>query len=137
MEEARQLDTRQKEALAIAVNYAKRVVTFPNAWPNQHLSRPSPPLVIVHGGAGSGKSRLINSIYTLMTDIFQKEGDDPSCPYVVLTSFTGAASANINGQTLHSLFGFKFGTTFLSMTEKQRADKRLLFRNLRLSLIHI
>ena len=135
VEEARQLDMRQKEALSIAVNYAKRVVTFPNAWPNQHLSRPSPPLVIVHGGAGSGKSRLINSIYTLMTDIFQKEGDDPSCPYVVLTSFTGAASANINGQTLHSLFGFKFGTTFLSMTEKQRADKRLLFRNLRCIII--
>merc|ERR1719239_353870 len=70
-----------------------------------------------------------------MTDTFQKEGDDPGCPYVVLTSFTGAASANINGQTLHSLFGFKFGCTFLSMTEKQRAEKRLLFRNLRCIII--
>ena len=119
----------------MAVNYAKRLVTFPLAAPNQHLSRPSPPLVIVHGGAGSGKSRLINSIYTMMTDTFQKEGDDPGCPYVVLTSFTGAASANINGQTLHSLFGFKFGCTFLSMTEKQRAEKRLLFRNLRCIII--
>ena len=119
----------------MAVNYAKRLVTFPLASPNQRLSRPSPPLVIVHGGAGSGKSRLINSIYTMMTDTFQKEGDDPGCPYVVLTSFTGAASANINGQTLHSLFGFKFGCTFLSMTEKQRAEKRLLFRNLRCIII--
>merc|ERR1719239_2083723 len=70
-----------------------------------------------------------------MTDTFQKAGDDPSCPYVVLTSFTGAASANIGGQTLHSLFGFKFGTTFLSMTERQRAQKRLLFRNLRCVII--
>ena len=121
--------------LSIAVHYAKRVVTFPLASPNQRLSKPSPPLVIVHGGAGSGKSRLINSIYTMMTETFKKEGDDPSCPYVVLTSFTGAASANINGQTLHSLFSFKFGTTFLSMTEKQRADKRLLFRNLRCVII--
>ena len=43
----------------------------------------------------------------------------------------GAASANINGQTLHSLFGFKFGSSFLSMSEKQRADKRLLFRDLK------
>ena len=92
-------------------------------------------MVIVHGGAGSGKSKLINSMYNLMTDIFQKEGDDPSCPYVVLSSFTGAASANINGQTLHSLFGFKFGTTFLAMPEKQRADKRLLFRNLKCLMI--
>ena len=71
----------------------------------------------------------------MMTETFKKAGDDPCCPYVVLTSFTGAASANINGQTLHSLFGFKFGSTFLSMPEKQRAEKRLLFRNLRCVII--
>ena len=94
-------------------------------------SKPSPPLVIVHGGAGSGKSRLINSLHNLITAILRQPGDDPNCPYVVLTSFTGAASANINGQTLHSLFSFKFGTTFLSMPEKTRAAKRLLFRNLK------
>ena len=98
-------------------------------------SKPSPPLVIVHGGAGSGKSRLINSLYTMMTDMLRQPGDDPNCPYVVLSSFTGAASANINGQTLHSLFGFKFGTTFLSMSEIQRAKKRLLFRNLRCVIV--
>ena len=71
----------------------------------------------------------------MMTETFKKAGDDPCCPYVVLTSFTGAASANINGQTLHSLFGFKFGCTFLSMPEKQREEKRLLFRNLRCVII--
>ena len=43
VEEARQLDTRQKEVLSMAVNYAKRVVTFPLASPNQQLSRPSTP----------------------------------------------------------------------------------------------
>ena len=135
VEEARHLDSRQKQVLSMALHYAKRVVTFPLASPNQQLSKPSPPLVIVHGGAGSGKSRVINSIYTMMTDTFKKAGDDPCCPYVVLSSFTGAASANIGGQTLHSLFGFKFGTTFLSMTERQRAQKRLLFRNLRCVII--
>ena len=41
VEEARQLDTRQKEALSIAVNYAKRVVTFQRGWPNQHSETPS------------------------------------------------------------------------------------------------
>ena len=71
----------------------------------------------------------------MMTGILRQPGDDPDCPHVVLTSFTGAASANINGQTLHSLFGFKFGTTFLSMSEKQRAAKRLLFRNLRCVIV--
>ena len=78
---------------------------------------------------------MINSLYNLMTDILRQPGDDPNCPHVVLTSFTGAASANINGQTLHSLFSFKFGTTFLSMPEKTRAAKRLLFRNLRCVIV--
>ena len=119
----------------MVLHYAKRCVTFPLASPNHQLSKPSPPLILVHGGAGTGKSRLISSIYTMLTETLKKAGDDPSCPYVVLSSFTGAASANINGQTLHSLFGFKFGTTFLSMPEKQRAEKRLLFRNLRCVII--
>jgi len=135
LEEARQLDRMQKEVLAIGVNYAMRLVTYSRASPNHKISKPSPPLVIVHGGAGSGKSRVINCLYNMMTHILQKEGDDPSCPYVVLTSFTGAASANINGQTLHSLFGFKFGTSFLSMSERQRANKRLLFRDLKCVVI--
>ena len=125
----------QKVVLAIGVNYAKRLVTFSRASPNHRIPKPSPPLIMVHGGAGSGKSKVINSLYNMMTHILQKEGDDPSCPYVVLSSFTGAASANINGQTLHSLFGFKFGTTFLSMSDKQRADKRLLFRDLKCVVI--
>ena len=138
------LDKRQKEVLFIGLHYAKRLRTYsaptPSSRPSvgQHFqnltilsSKPSPPLVIVHGGAGSGKSRLINSLHNLITAILRQPGDDPNCPYVVLTSFTGAASANINGQTLHSLFSFKFGTTFLSMPEKTRAAKRLLFRNLK------
>ena len=121
--------------LAIADHYAKMVVAYPLASPNQNLSKPSPPLVIVHGGAGSGKSRVINSIHTMLTETFKKAGDDPCCPYVVLSSFTGSASANINGQTLHSLFGFKFGTTYLCMPERERAEKRLIFRNLRVVII--
>ena len=198
VQQARQLDRRQKEVLELGLHYAKRVVTHPlfsnfdsrtnsnfdarttsnfdartnsnfdartnsnfgagetsnfDAGKNsqieaqkkseavkvkrnqQYLPLPTPPLVIVHGGAGSGKSRLIASLYEMMTDTLQKAGDDPGCPYVLLTSFTGAASANINGQTLHSTFGFKFGTTFLSMPEKQRDEKRALFRNLRCLIV--
>ena len=146
LEEARHLDQRQKQVLSIGIKFARGVVTFKNSkspnFSSTNLQQaasatsylqnsttstsnlqniicrpPSPPLVFVTGGAGSGKSRLINSLYTMMTEILKREGDDPCCPYIVLSSFTGAASANINGQTLHSLFGFKFGNSFLSMPD--------------------
>ena len=135
VQQARKLDRRQKEVLGLALHYARRIVTHPIFSQRQYLPMPTPPLVIVHGGAGSGKSYLISSIYAMMTAALQKAGDDPDCPYVLLTSFTGAASANINGQTLHSTFGFKFGTTYLSMPEKQRDEKKVLFRNLRCLII--
>ena len=149
------LDNMQKKVLSYGVEYARDLVKFRNSKlpPDSSLSsgstvtnflnynknlvcrKPAPPLVIVHGGAGSGKSKVISSLYTIMTDILKQKGDDPCCPYVVLTSFTGAASANINGQTLHSLFGFKFGTTYLSMPDKVREEKRVLFRKLKCVIV--
>ena len=58
-----------------------------------------------------------------MQHLLQESGDDPKCPSVVLTAFTGAAAVNIGGQTLHSLFGFKFGAKFMSMSDQQRDEK--------------
>ena len=149
------LDNMQKKVLSYGVEYARDLVKFRNSKlpPDTSLSsgsaianflnynknlvsrKPAPPLVIVHGGAGSGKSKVINSLYTFMTDILKQKGDNPCHPYVVLTSFTGAASANINGQTLHSLFGFKFGTTYLSMPDRVREEKRVLFRKLKCVIV--
>ena len=142
VEEARMLDKMQKKVLSYGVEYARSIVTSRKSTFRNHprlgsrsSRRPTPPLIIVHGGAGSGKSKVINSLYTIMTDILKEEGDDPCCPYVVLSSFTGAASANINGQTLHSLFGFKFGTTYISMPDKVREEKRVLFRKLKCVIV--
>ena len=129
------LDQRQKEALTMALDYAKKLTTFPLSSKRQHLPVPTAPLVIVHGGAGSGKSRLISSIYNMVTDTLKKPGDNPDCPYILLTSFTGAASSNINGQTLHTTFSFKFGTTYMSLPERTRAMKRALFQNVRFLII--
>ena len=129
------LDERQKEALTMALDYAKKLTTFPLYSKRQHLPVPTAPLVIVHGGAGSGKSRLISSIHNMVADTLKKPGDNPDCPYILLTSFTGAASSNINGQTLHTTFSFKFGTTYMSLPERTRAMKRALFQNVRFLIV--
>ena len=66
--------------LGIALHYARRVVTHPIFSQRQYLPMPTPPLVIVDGGAGSAKSFLISSISAMMTEELQKAGDDPACP---------------------------------------------------------
>ncbi|KAL6486235.1 hypothetical protein MHYP_G00056270 [Metynnis hypsauchen] len=62
----------------------------------------------VAGTAGTGKSHLIKSVYAEATKILQKlpcvsEEADISKATVLLTAFTGCASHNINGKTLHAL----------------------------------
>ena len=71
----------------------------------------------------------------MVADTLKRPGDNPDCPYILLTSFTGAASSNINGQTLHTTFSFKFGTTYMSLPERTRAMKRALFQNVRFLII--
>ena len=56
------------------------------------MPSPSGPLLMVHGGAGSGKSTVIHVICQYVHKILIKEGDDPDCPYVLLSAYTGAAA---------------------------------------------
>ena len=95
LHQARKLDHWQKEVLRIGVGYCRQVAKYRR---NGHEDeKPVPPLVMVHGGAGSGKSTVIHLLSVMMQKILQQPGDDPTHPSVLLTSFTGAAAANING----------------------------------------
>jgi ATP-dependent DNA helicase PIF1 len=90
---------------------------------------------MVHGGAGSGKSTAIKVMCQYIHHILRKEGDDPDCPYVLLSAFTGGAASNIDGQTLHTLFSFNFGAGFQSLSDKNRDLKRALYKNLKVLII--
>jgi hypothetical protein len=131
LEEARQLDKMQRYVLSVGLGYAKALV---KARKGESVA-PTPPVMIVHGGAGSGKSRVIKPLSEWMQEILQQKGDNPENPQVVLTSFSGAAASNINGQTLHSMFGLKFGTKFVSLADQQRDITRCRFSNLKAVII--
>ena len=131
LEEARKLDKMQRYVLSEGLKYAKGIVKARKG----KSKPPNPPNMMVHGGAGSGKSSVIKPLAEWIQDILQEQGDDPNSPQVVLSSFTGAASANINGQTLHSLFGFKFGTQFISLSDQKREETRCQYRNLKVVII--
>ena len=114
LDKTRKMDFYQKKVLESAIKYARRL--------RKHLKSKNPfqnaPNMMVHGGAGSGKSTVINIMKQWIYRILQTSGDNPECPYILVTAPTGTAAANIRGQTLHSTFGFSFGNEHFSLSDK-------------------
>ena len=130
-ERTRSLDSWQREVVNIGIRYAKDIVKG-RAKSN---SPPKPPLYMIHGGAGAGKSAVIDVLAPWMQKILQKEGDDIECPCVLKTAFTGCAASNIEGQTLHGAFGFSFDNKHYSLNDKSRDQKRALMKCLKIVII--
>ena len=127
----RNLDKFQREVLNVVIKFCKDVVKARRPG-NKH---PEPPMLMVHGGAGAGKSTVINIVAQWAQKILRKVGDSLDEPCVVKTAFCGTAASNIDGQTLHSTFGFSFSNAFYSLSDKQRDEKRTILKNLRLVII--
>ena len=130
-QKTRQLDQYQRNVIDIGVKYAKDIIK------GQREGNPSPeaPYLMVHGGAGAGKSHAITSLAEWFQYILQKPGDDVNCPYVIKTSFTGAAASLIQGMTLHSAFGFDFGNKHYSLSDRTRDARRNILKNLKMIII--
>ena len=130
-ESTRSLDKFQKEVINIGVKFATDLVKSRR----QGNRQPSQQLVMVHGGAGAGKSTVIQILAQWMQKIVQTEGDDIGCPHIVKTSFTGTAASNIEGQTLHTSFGFSFDNKHYSLSDKTRDQKKVLLKNVKVIII--
>ena len=127
----RLLDEDQQLVLQEAVSHAKALVIARN---NQTIP-PEAPKIMVHGGAGCGKSTVIKVIVQWMEHILRTAGDDPTKPYILVTASTGAAAAQIDGVTLFSALGFHFGNAYYSMSDKVRDQKRAELCNLRVLIL--
>ena len=94
---------------------------------------------MMHGGAGAGKSTVIRITAQWMQKILQIEGQDVDSPSVLITAFCGTAASNVDGQTLHSSFGFSFGNQkseeHQSLGDKTRDFRRTALRYLKLVII--
>ena len=90
---------------------------------------------MVHGGAGAGKTFVIQSLAEWIEFILQKPGDEFNCPYVIKTAFTGTAASLIEGMTLHSAFGFSFENKHYSLSDKTRYARRNITKNLTMIII--
>ena len=127
----RKLDEDQRQVLDIGVNFAKNIVKARKA----KGTVTKPPLMVIQGGAGSGKSTIIDVLSQHMEKVLRTPGDNPDNPYVIKAAFTGTAAANIRGQTLHNAFGFSFGNEFFSLGDKARDERRMELENLKIVII--
>ena len=127
----RTLDENQREVLNVVVKHTKDIV-------KSRQNRDAPPeavLLMVHGGAGAGKSTVIHVIEQWATHILRKEGDNLDQPCVIKAAFTGCAASNIRGQTLHQAFGFSFSDKHYSLGDKVRDKRRTELKNLKIVII--
>ena len=142
-EKTQKLVWEQMVVLQIVIRYCRDLVIFrldatlnitSGLVPN-FSKELTPPLLIVHGGAGTGKSMLINLTTLWVQKILTKSGDDPCSPYLILAAPTGMAASNIEGQTLHTAFKFTFGNDYKSLSDKNRDLQRDHFKNVEVIII--
>ena len=131
LEKTRRLDFFQKKVVEKGIQMARNIVKSrkkKNPFPDSNST-------IVLGGAGSGKSTVINVLKQWLHLILRSEGDNPDHPYVMVVAPTGTAASNVRGHTLHSSFGFNFGNKHYSLSDKKRDKTRAVLKNLRFLII--
>ena len=130
-EKLQELDEFQREVVNIGIKYCKDVVKARK----MGNKKPDAPLLMVHGGAGAGKSTVINILAMMAQKILLQAGDNPDHPCVVKTAFTGTAASLIQGQTLSKVFSFSFNSEASPISDKIRDQRRCDLQNLKVVII--
>ena len=101
VEQTCRLDKWQRKVLDTALKYVRGLQKYAAG----HGRAPRPDNAVVIGGAGSGKSTVIECLTQWCHKILAKPGDDPNSPYVLKAATTGAAAVLIEGSTSALLSG--------------------------------
>ena len=125
------LDRWQRKVVDVGLMFVKGLKK--NSGKSARLTKPENLVVI--GGAGSGKSTVIECLAQWCHRILVKSGDDPNSPYILKAATTGAASTLIEGTTVHSSLGFDFSSKHTSLSDKKRDLKREQLKNLKILII--
>ena len=127
----RELDGEQRQVQDIMTEFSKCTRTSSNS----DMSKPDPPLLKIHGGAGCGKSHLIKVI-TLVCEYWLSYGNKhPDKPSVIKLAPTGRAANIIDGRTLHSGLRIGFGNKYTSLPDELRASMQDELSDLKVVII--
>ena len=127
-QKTRNLDEFQRNVVDVGIKFAKDIVKARNSF----TKPPEPKFLMVHGGAGAGKSTVINVLCQWLQIFLQKEGDNTDFPLVLKVAPTGTAASNIEGQTLHTAFSFSYDGRPYSLGDKARDQRREILKNLKM-----
>ncbi|XP_061196513.1 uncharacterized protein LOC133204782 [Saccostrea echinata] len=98
--------------------------------------RDEPLYAFLTGGAGAGKSVVIDAIFqTLHRILYSKEGENPDDIRILLCAHTGKAAYNIKGTTIASAFHRKMYQTQQHMSADELNSFRTKYRNLSVVII--
>ena len=135
IQKARSLSYNQRLVFDKMVTFAKSVVRAEKS--KDPISVLPPPLLIVHGGGGVGKSYLIKTTSQWIDKILRDgtDRDNPDMPTVLLIAFTGVAAKNIGGTTFHTGLSFKFGSDMLEFSSEKLDSARKNLENVEVVIV--
>ena len=132
-EMTRKLDPDQMFVVDEAIDYAKQYIKAINGG----YQIPKAKQLVVVGGAGTGKSHVINIVSQWTESIFRSSGDNLDHPFVIKCAPSGCAASNIGGVTLHKAFHLPFGSinSLRPLADKVRDELRTVLKNLKIVII--
>ena len=101
-------------------------------------NKPAPVFLKIHGGAGAGKTKLINTldiVCNYFLRVQNKDMADPDKPVIMKLAPTGKAANHVDGLTLHKAYNLPLGNGYFSLTDGDRAAKRDILSNLSIVII--
>ena len=126
-----QLVPEQKRTLKYVIKFCHEVMVA-----DKNISMNVDPLrLIIHGGAGVGKSFVIKMLSMWAEKMLRKEGQNLDCPRVLITAPTGKAASIIDGMTIHSAFDMNFDPHHGGLSDKKLAQYRNNLEHLKLIII--
>ena len=133
----RSLNSEQREAHRVVLQWSRaKMKALTSKTPN--IFYVDPIHIFVTGGAGAGKSHLINAIYQTATKTFRHGPQDPNQPSVLLLAPTGVAAINIAGNTINSGLAIpkdNFPGHIAKMSDQCRTHLRTQLSHLKLIVI--
>ena len=130
-QETCRLDKWQRQVVDTGLKFVRGLRKYSKGYGNN----PRPENLVVIGGAGSGKSTVIECLAQWCHRLLEKAGDDPNSPYILKAATTGAASSLIEGSTVHTSLGFDFSSKHSSLSDKKREMKIDQLKNLKILII--